>query len=94
MQKFGLPSRVRCDKGGENVDVSSFMLSHPLCGPNRGSVLVGRSVHNQRVERMWRDIFQGVIRLYYSLFFYLEGINILDIDNDLHLFCLQYLFLE
>ena len=60
MQKFGLPSRVRCDKGGENVDVLSFMLSHPLCGPNRGSVLVGRSVHNQKVERMWRDIFQGV----------------------------------
>ena len=93
VQEFGLPSRVRCDHGGENVDVSMFMLSHPLCGPDRGSVLVGRSVHNQRVERMWRDVFQGVVGLYYSLFHYLEGINILDIDNDLHLFCLHYVFI-
>ena len=93
VQEFGLPSRVRCDKGGENVDMAMFMLSHPLRGPGRGSVLVGRSVHNQRVERMWRDVFQGVVRLYYSLFQYLEEINILDPDNDLHLFCLHYVFI-
>ena len=93
VQEFGLPSRVRCDHGGENVDVAMFMLNHPLHGPGHGSVLVGRSVHNQRVERMWRDVFQGVVGLYYSLFQYSEGINILDPDNDLHLFCLHYVFI-
>ena len=93
IQNYGLPSRVRCDQGGENVDVSMFMLSHPLRGPGCGSVLVGKSVHNQRIERLWRDVYQGVVGLYYALFYYLEEINILDPDNDMHLFCLHYIFI-
>lgn len=55
--EFGLPQKVRSDKGGENAHVCAFMLSHPLRGPDNSPFITGRSVHNQRIERFWRDMF-------------------------------------
>ncbi len=66
--------------------VSLYMLQHPLRGPGRGSMIAGCSVHNQRIERMWRDVFEGVLYIYYNLFYHLEGNDILDPTNAIHLF--------
>ena len=44
VESYGLPSRVRADKGGENVKVSLFMLSHQARGPGLGSMIIGSSV--------------------------------------------------
>ncbi|KAF5889221.1 uncharacterized protein DAT39_021078, partial [Clarias magur] len=45
VQKFGLSSRVRSDKGIENIEVAHFMVAHR--DENRSSHITGRSIHNQ-----------------------------------------------
>ena len=88
---YGLPSRVRCDQGGENVQVAQHMLEHR--GVDRRSVIVGSSVHNQRIERLWRDMHRCVTVLYYRLFYFMESQGTLDPVNERDLYALHYVFL-
>ncbi|XP_066932125.1 uncharacterized protein [Clytia hemisphaerica] len=91
IKEYGIPSRLRLDKGSEFVHVRSLM--EYFNGEERGSQISGRSVHNQRIERLWRDVYTKVVEKYYKIFYHMEDHGILDLENPIHLYALQYTYL-
>lgn len=84
------PSRIRVDHGVENVSVCDAMVRQQ--GEGRGSVIAGPSTHNQRIERLWRDVFRCVCHIFYYTFYAMESTGILEPDNPVHLFTLHLIF--
>ena len=91
IREYGLPSRIRCDQGRENIQVVRHMLRHH--GIERRSALVGSSVHNQRIERLWRDLHRYATQLFHRMFYYMEYHNLLDPINEKQMYALHYVFL-
>lgn len=91
VEKYFWPSRVHTDHGRENVLVWEHMNEYR--GQNRGSALVGSSTHNQRIERLWRDVFRCFGSIFYYTFQSMEESGILNRENLLHMFILHYVYL-
>lgn len=60
---------------------------------NEAPVLVGSSVHNQRVERFNRDINRNIRQVFATLFYRLESEGVLDLIDACDIFALHYVFI-
>lgn len=89
--RFGLPEHVRSDYGGENAGVWKFMIT--THNNDYSCVITGSSVHNERIERMWRDVNRCVISMFADTFRNMEQDSILDPLNEVDLYCLHYLYI-
>ena len=109
IEVHGIPSRLRGDHGTENLLVAAWIEEFRgvergsyiwgrcvLCNTMLRTVVTKftRSVHNIRIERLWRDFTSGIGMKWKELFQSLEHHDGLDADSDAHIWLLHRLFLS
>ena len=82
----GIPKKIQTNL---DVDAWEYMINHH---GNESCVITGSSVHNERIERLWRDVSCSVIIPFKQMFINLEDDGILDVQNEIDLFCLHEVF--
>ena len=89
--EYGLPSRVRSDHGGENIKVALFIN----LVRQRRSHITGPSVHNERIERLWKDVHEQVTKPIYDELRQMEcdPLTQLNTADPIHLFAVQHVYL-
>ena len=50
------------------------------------------STHNLSIERLWTDVYEGVLTIYYQLFYILVDEGIRDPFNNSHFTALHYVY--
>ena len=90
-ERFRVPSHICTDHGTKNVAVAKAILE--IKGAETNLVLTWRSLHSQRIERLWVDFGAQVIHYFRDVFHHLENRRNLDPVNELHLFALHFAFL-
>ena len=91
LPKYGRPMRIRTDHGGENIDIWHDMIAAK--GEESKPVLVGKSVHNQRIERHNRALNEQLTSIFREEFYQLESEGVLNVNNDTDIFCLHFVYL-
>lgn len=83
---------VRGDKGVENVLVAKYQFDHAQTGITKPYIF-GKSVHNQPIERLWRDFRRGVIQTYSIAIEILEREYEFDFDDQLQKYVFHAIFI-
>ena len=89
VMEYGVPGKVRADGGSEFNHVAKFM--NQVDGTER--CIRGKSVHNERIERLWRDVFEKVASNYHAIFTRLTNYGVLSDKNPVQMFVLHHVYL-